>query len=49
MIEMVQVAPLQNESCTDVSAYPPALPTLMSWVTLSDVRLTWYSFPLYAP
>jgi hypothetical protein len=31
----------QNESCAFASAKPPGLRTPMSWVVLSDARLTW--------
>jgi hypothetical protein len=40
MIVIRQVVPAQNESCAAAFATPPAPSTPMSWVALSDERLT---------
>jgi hypothetical protein len=37
----VQVVPEQNESCACESANPPGAMTPMSFVALSEARLTW--------
>jgi hypothetical protein len=46
---MVQFVPVQKVSCTAALAKPPGVRTAMSLVVLSEARLTWYKFPLYAP
>ena len=41
LMEIVHVVPAQNVSWAAASAKPPAARTLMSFVVLSDARLTW--------
>jgi hypothetical protein len=40
MYEMVQVVPEQNDSCTDESTKPPGASRGISFVVLSEARLT---------
>jgi hypothetical protein len=41
MMEIVHVVPAQKVSCVAALAKPPALSTPMSFVVLSDARVTW--------
>src|SRR6202142_3361823 len=49
MMVMVHVVPVQKVSCVAESAKPPGFSTPMSFVVLSEARVTWYRLPLYAP